>query len=43
VEGVKMLNQKKKKMSGQQSWGSVASFKDVMQNITPAGNFGDRV
>jgi hypothetical protein len=43
VERVKMFNQKKKKMSGQQIWGSVASFKEVMQNITPAGNFSDRV
>jgi len=39
MEGVKMFNQKKKKMSCRQSWGSVANIKGVMQNITPAGNF----
>lgn len=41
MEGVKMFNQRKKKMSGQQNWGFLANIKEVMQNVTPAGNFSD--
>jgi len=41
MEGVKMFNQRKKKMSCQQSWVSLANIKGVMQNITLAGNFSD--
>ena len=41
MEGVKMLNQRKKKMSCQLSLGSLANIRGVMQNITSAGNFSN--